>query len=126
MDKFRARMMGENEKDGVTKSLSRKIDKTIDSIDKSGVDGDYDEEDNDDDDLFDNDSVEMDDEERKEVDMADSLLDNEFGFGAAEVDQNKEAETLLKENSPVLRMNFTREEVETLRKRVRHPENSSS
>ena len=59
----------------------------------------------------------MEDDERQEINMVDSLLEDDLG--------KTENEILLKENSPVLRMNFTPEEVENLRQRVKHAENAA-
>ena len=138
LDQFRARMLegsemqksqNVNAKKSVT--ATRKTDQTMDSIEASNADED--DDDDDDEDLYENDSVEMEDDERKEIDMADSLLiDDDFRRdGDQEEDkdaqsQRKTKETLLKENSPVLRMSFTKEEVENLRQRVRHSDGTAS
>ena len=69
-------------------------------------------------DSYENDSVEMEDGERREIDMADSLLDDDFGFAEEKESILKTEPFLSKENSPVLRTSFTPEEVQNLRQRV--------
>ena len=110
LQKFRDRVLG-----GAADVGSDKVTSNDFVSCKDEEDDDYDE----DDDLYENDSVEMEDDERKEINMVDSLLEDENDLGKTE------NEVLLKENSPVLRMNFTPEEVENLRQRVKHTENAA-
>lgn len=117
-DQLRARVLQGNASLG--KTSVQVSDIGIKDINGDGLhpDNDDDEDVDEDEDLYEHDSVEMEDGERKEVDMVDSLLEDDFGF-AEEKETNSKTELFLhKENSPVLRTSFTPEEVQNLRQRV--------